>query len=41
VGANALRKAALAGAPFDYDKPIGGLTVVDRYTLRITLAEPD
>lgn len=41
VGANALRKAALAGAPFDYDKPIAGLRVVDRYTLRITLAEPD
>src|SRR5262245_14054865 len=41
AGANALRKAALAGAPFDYDTPIEGLTVVDRYTLRITLTEPD
>ena len=41
AGANALRKAALDGAPFDYEKPIAGLTVVDRYTLRITLTEPD
>jgi ABC-type transport system substrate-binding protein len=41
VGANALRRAAAAGAPFDYDKPIGGLEVLDRYTLRITLTEPD
>ena len=41
AGANALRKAALAGAPFDYDKPIPGLQVVDRYTLRIVLNEPD
>src|SRR5258706_12455033 len=40
-GANALRKNALDGAPFDYDKPIPGLQVVDRYTLRITLAAPD
>ena len=41
VGANALRDAALAGKPFDYDTPIAGLTVVDRYTLKITLTEPD
>jgi ABC-type transport system substrate-binding protein len=41
VGADALRKAALAGAPFDYRKPIPGLEVLDRYTLRITLVEPD
>jgi ABC-type transport system substrate-binding protein len=41
AGANALRKAALAGKPFDYDKPIAGLEVVDRYTLRITLTAPD
>jgi oligopeptide transport system substrate-binding protein len=41
AGADALRKAALAGKPFDYDKPIAGLAVVDRYTLRITLNEPD
>ena len=41
AGADALRKAALAGKPFDYETPIAGLAVVDRYTLRITLNEPD
>src|SRR6185503_17338950 len=41
AGADALRKAALGGAPFDYDKPIPGLQVIDRYTLRITLNVPD
>jgi len=41
AGVDALRKAALGGAPFDYDKPVPGLQVVDRYTLRITLNEPD
>src|SRR5258706_6891672 len=40
-GANALRTSALGGAQFDYDRPIPGLQVVDRYTLRITLNEPD
>src|SRR6185503_4913524 len=40
-GANDLRKAALAGGRFDYDKPIPGLQIVDRYTLRIALNEPD
>lgn len=41
AGADALRKAALAGKPFDLDTPIRGLTVLDRYTLRIELTEPD
>ena len=41
AGADALRAAALAGKVFDYDKPIPGLQVLDRYTLRITLNEPD
>lgn len=41
AGADALRKAALGGAPFDDDKPIAGLQVIDRYTLRITLTAPD
>ncbi|MEO8102426.1 MAG: ABC transporter substrate-binding protein [Betaproteobacteria bacterium] len=41
AGADALRKAALGGAPFDDDKPIAGLQVLDRYTLRIMLTEPD
>ena len=40
-GADALRKAALGGGRFDDDKPIPGLQVLDRYTLRITLNEPD
>ncbi len=41
AGANKLRKAALDGARFDDDTPIAGLQVQDRYTLRITLNEPD
>ncbi|MEQ1517310.1 MAG: ABC transporter substrate-binding protein [Usitatibacteraceae bacterium] len=41
AGANALRNAALKGARFDDDTPIAGLQVLDRYTLRITLTEPD
>ncbi len=41
AGANALRRAALDGAPFDYEKSIAGLQIVDRYTLRITLTAPD
>ena len=42
VGADALmQKAKTAGARFDYDAPIAGLKVVDRYTLRIELNRPD
>jgi len=41
AGAGALRKAALDGRAFDYATPIPGLRVIDRYTLRITLTEPD
>ena len=41
ASANKLRKAALDGARFDDDTPIAGLQVLDRYTLRITLIEPD
>ena len=41
AGADALRKAALNGAHFDDDTPIAGLQVLDRYTLRIALNEPD
>lgn len=41
AGANALRNAALNGTHFDDDTPIAGLQVIDRYTLRITLTEPD
>ncbi|MEQ1516928.1 MAG: ABC transporter substrate-binding protein [Usitatibacteraceae bacterium] len=41
AGADALRKAAFAAKRFDYETPIRGLTVLDRYTLRIELTEPD
>ena len=41
AGANALRDAAAKTGKFDYDTPIRGLQVLDRYTLRITLTEPD
>ena len=41
AGANALRDAALKGGRFDDDKPIAGLQVLERYTLRITLNQPD
>jgi ABC-type transport system substrate-binding protein len=40
VGLAELRQEALAQRkPFDYDREIDGLRAVDRYTLRITLAE--
>ena len=41
VGADALRASALQSGKFDYDAPIRGLEVVDRYTLRIRLSKPD
>jgi len=41
VGLAALRDEAVKGnKPFDYDKPIVGLSAPDRYTLRIELEEP-
>jgi peptide/nickel transport system substrate-binding protein len=41
LGANeAMARAAKTGH-FDYDAPIAGLEVLDRYTLRIRLTEPD
>jgi ABC-type transport system substrate-binding protein len=41
VGLNALREEAVKNnKPFDYDKPIAGLSAPDRYTLRIELEEP-
>jgi ABC-type transport system substrate-binding protein len=40
VGMEPLRKAALAGAKFDYDREVEGLRAIDRYTLRVTLTEP-
>ena len=41
VGADAARAKALESGKFDYDAPIPGLEVVDRYTLRIRLTAPD
>ncbi|MEO8345299.1 MAG: ABC transporter substrate-binding protein, partial [Betaproteobacteria bacterium] len=41
VGADALRTAALSTGKFDYDTPVPGIEVVDRYTLRIRLTQPD
>src|SRR5690242_14783850 len=39
VGMDPLRKAALAGGKFDYDREVEGLRAIDRYTFRITLTE--
>jgi len=41
VGGDELRAAATASGRFDYDAPLPGLEVVDRYTLRIHLKQPD
>ncbi|MEO8753064.1 MAG: ABC transporter substrate-binding protein, partial [Casimicrobiaceae bacterium] len=41
VGADELRAKALATGKFDYDAPATGIEVVDRYTLRIRLKQPD
>ena len=41
VGLDALRKEALAGKPFDYDRPVEGLRAIDRYTLRFRLEQPN
>ncbi len=40
-GADAAMKAAKESGRFDYDRPIEGLQALDRYTLRITLANTD
>jgi len=41
VGGDALQSRAKAAGHFDYDAPIAGLEIVDRYTLRIRLQQPD
>lgn len=41
VGMDDVVAKAKASNRFDYDAPIAGLEVVDRYTLRIRLKEPD
>ena len=40
-GGDEARQRALKTGKFDYDAPLPGLTVVDRYTLKITLKKPD
>lgn len=40
-GADEARQKALQTGRFDYDAPMAGLEVVDRYTLRIRLIAPD
>ncbi|MEO6749045.1 MAG: ABC transporter substrate-binding protein, partial [Casimicrobiaceae bacterium] len=40
-GGDAAQAAARKSGKFDYDTPLAGLEVVDRYTLRIHLTEPD
>jgi ABC-type transport system substrate-binding protein len=42
VGARALVDAAARpGGRFDYDRPLAGLRALDRYTLQLTLTEPN
>ena len=41
VGAEEAREKASKTGRFDYDAPIPGLEIVDRYTLRIRLTQPD
>ena len=40
VGMDPIRKAALAGGKFDYDREVEDLKVIDRYTYRVTFSEP-
>ena len=41
VGGDEARARALKTGHFDYDSPLAGLEIVDRYTLRIRLNSPD
>jgi ABC-type transport system substrate-binding protein len=40
-GLDELHDEALKSGKFDYDRPIAGIEVVDRYTLRLRLKDPD
>ena len=40
VGMDAIRRQALAGGKFDYDREVEGLRAIDRYAFRIVLTEP-
>jgi oligopeptide transport system substrate-binding protein len=41
VGGDELQAAARKSGKLDYDAPVAGLEIVDRYTLRIRLKQPD
>src|SRR6267142_3504791 len=41
VGMGPLRKSALAGGKFDYDREVEGVKAIDRYTYRVTFNEPN
>ena len=41
IGADEVMAKAKAAGKYDYDTPVAGLEVLDRYTLRIRLKEPD
>ena len=41
IGMDEVRRKALAGAPFDYDRVVPGLRSLDRYTFVVELGEPD
>ena len=41
LGADAAMAAARESGRFDYDRPLEGLVALDRYTVRIRLANPD
>src|SRR5262249_23575819 len=41
VGARAVVDAARASGKFDFDRPIEGLLALDRYTVRLKLAQPN
>lgn len=41
LGMDALQKEAQVSGKLDYDKPVAGLEVLDKYTLRIRLTAPD
>lgn len=41
VDLDALAERGKQSGKFDYDAPVAGLRLVDRYTLRITLTQPD
>jgi len=41
LGLDALHDEALESGRFDYDKPVPGIEVIDRYTVRFRLTRPD